>query len=244
MSTKAPGGSPPPASPEDDPDRSPSPEDQRAAGRLRLYLPIAVIVLLVGGAAALVATGSSSKQQLPDNAKSVHSGRFDGSLLQPARQAPPLSSLRNYQGRPVNLTNYRGKAVFVTFLYTHCPDVCPLIASQLHNAVSRLGSRAGEVQLVAVSVDPRGDTSASVGRFLKEHQLTGQMQYLIGSAAELAPVWQAWGVGSQRDAGNPEFINHSALVYGISASGKLTTIYPSNLNPPEIDHDVPLLLAS
>ena len=58
----------------------------------------------------------------------------------------------------MNLAGYRGKAVFVTFLYTHCPDVCPLIASQLHNALSRLGSKAGQVQLVAVSVDPRGDT--------------------------------------------------------------------------------------
>ena len=130
-------------------------------------------------------TGSSSKQQLPGGDKSVHNASFDGSLLQPTRQAPALASLHNYHGQPVNLASYRGKAVFVTFLYTHCPDVCPLIASQLHNALSRLGSKAGQVQLVAVSVDPRGDTSANVARFLKEHQLTGQMQYLIGSAAEL-----------------------------------------------------------
>ena len=83
-----------------------------------------------------------------------------------------------------------------------------------------------------------------MARFLKEHQLTGQMQYLTGSAAELGPVWQSWGVGSARDTGNPEFINHSALVYGIGASGKLLTVYPANLSPSEIDHDVPLLLAS
>ena len=129
----------------------------------------------------------------------------------------------------MNLANYRGKAVFVTFLYTHCPDVVPadrLPAAQ--HAQPGSGRRPSKVQLVAVSVDPRGDTSANVARFLKEHQLTGQMQYLIGSAAELAPVWQRWGVGSPKDAGNPEFINHSALVYGISASGKLTTVYPAN----------------
>ncbi|HTY96282.1 MAG TPA: SCO family protein, partial [Solirubrobacteraceae bacterium] len=172
------------------------------------------------------------------------SASFDGSVLQPTHQAPPLATLHNYLGQPVNIAAYRGKAVFVTFLYTHCPDVCPLIASQLHNTLSRLGPKASEVQMVAVSVDPRGDKPANVARFLAEHQLTGQMQYLIGSASELAPVWQAWGVGSTRDTGNPEFINHSALVYGISASGKLTTIYPANLNPTEIVHDVPLLLAS
>jgi protein SCO1 len=244
MSTEAPGGTRPPGSPQGEPGQPPPPRDQRPAGRVFVYLPIAIILLLVGGAAVLVATGSSSKQQLPAGAKSVHSASFAGSQLQPARQAPALSSLRNYQGQPVNLANYRGKAVFVTFLYTHCPDVCPLIASQLHNALSRLGSRTGQVQLVAVSVDPRGDTPANVARFLKQHQLTGQMQFLVGSAGELAPVWQRWGVGSSKDAGNPEFINHSALVYGVSASGKLTTIYPASLTPSEIDHDVPLLLAS
>ena len=44
------------------------------------------------------------------------------------------------------------------------------------------------------------------------------MQYLIGSARELGQVWQRWGVGSERDAEDPDIINHSALVYGITAS--------------------------
>jgi protein SCO1 len=244
MSTEAPGGIRSPGPPEGEPDPPPSPEGQRPGGRLSVFLPIAIIVVIVAGGALLVATGSSSKQQLPAGARSHHSASFDGSELEPANPAPALSSLHNYLGQPVNIADYRGKAVFVTFLYTHCPDVCPLIASQLHNALSELGSRDRDVQLVAVSVDPRGDKPPAVARFLAEHQLTGQMQFLIGSAAELAPVWKTWGVGSTRDVGNPEFINHSALIYGISASGRLTTVYPANLNPKEIVHDVPLLLAS
>jgi protein SCO1 len=204
---------------------------------------VVLIVVLVGGVALLIAGGSSSRQQLPDNAGSAHVTGYDGSVLQPIQPAPRLTSLRNYQGQPVSLAAYRGKAVFVTFLYTHCPDVCPLIASQLHDAIAQLGSRASEVQLIAVSVDPRGDKPANVAKFLGEHQLTGEMQFLIGSAGELAPVWKAWGVGSSRDVGNPEFINHSALVYGVSAKGKLTTIYAANLTPREIVHDVPLLLS-
>ena len=74
--------------------------------------------------------------------------------------------------------------------------------------------------------------------------MTGQMQYLVGSAGQLAPVWKAWNVGSQQDATNPEFVAHSALVYGVSASGKLMTIYPANFKPADIVHDVPKLAAS
>jgi len=73
--------------------------------------------------------------------------------------------------------------------------------------------------------------------------MLGRMQYLIGSAAELAPTWAAWKVGSSREAGQPDLVAHSALVYGISASGRLTTIYPATFEPSEIAHDVPRLAA-
>ena len=57
----------------------------------------------------------------------------------------------------------------------------------------------------------------------------------------LRRVWQAWGVGSERDASNPELVNHSGLVYGITASGKQATIYAANFRPADVAHDVPLL---
>ncbi len=242
MSAQAPGGTRPP----DSPDHPPRPPESTATPKGRswhLLLPVLVIIALTGVFAVLLA-GGSSKPQLPGGANSSRAAGFDGSLLSPLRAAPPLSTLRNYQGQPISLASYRGRAVFVTFLYTHCPDVCPLIASQLHNTLSELGARAGHVQLIAVSVDPRGDKPAAVANFLRKHELTGEMQYLIGSAKELAPVWSAWNVGSSQDVGNPEFVNHSALVYGVSASGKLTTIYAASFTPAEIVHDVPALLAS
>ncbi len=79
--------------------------------------------------------------------------------------------------------------------------------------------------------------------FLRAHALTGRMEYLLGSAGELGPVWAAWNVGSQRDSGRPELVAHSALVYGIGASGRLTTVYNADFNPADVIHDVPLLAA-
>jgi cytochrome oxidase Cu insertion factor (SCO1/SenC/PrrC family) len=72
--------------------------------------------------------------------------------------------------------------------------------------------------------------------------MTGRMEYLLGSASTLGRVWQEWNVGSQRDAAKPQFIAHSGLVYGIAASGRVTTLYPANFKPAQIVHDVPLLL--
>src|SRR5207245_1998551 len=109
-------------------------------------------------------------------------------LLSPPSQAPALA-LRNYLGQPVTIDSYRGKAVFVTFLYTHCPDVCPLIASNLGIAQRLMGPAvASKAQIIAVSVDPRGDIPKAVATFLARRNVTGRMQYLVGSAHELARV--------------------------------------------------------
>lgn len=210
---------------------------------LRVLLALIVIVVIAGGVAVLTTSGGNSHP----SAGVVHgvaSSRFSGSLASPAQPEPPLQ-LRNYKGEQVNIGQFRGKAAFVTFLYTKCPDVCPIIASNLGVALNLMGSaKASRVQVVAVSVDPRGDTPKSVGVFLKGHGMSGRMQYLIGSAHELARVWEAWGVGSEQDAQQPQLVNHTGLVYGVSASGKITTVYAANFAPREIVHDAPLLASS
>jgi protein SCO1/2 len=226
---------------------SPSPPDASSPVRqlgLRMALPIIVIVVVLGGATALL-VGGKSKPALPGNARTSPVGTFQGLALNPRRPAPALDTLRNYDGASFNLASERGKAVFVTFLYAHCPDVCPLIASNLHNAYAKMTPAVRRrVALVAVSVDPHGDTAATVAAFVRQHQLNGEAHYLIGSAANLPGVWEAWKVGSQQDTSNPGLVNHSALIYGVSASGKLTTIYPANFEPSQIIHDVRPLLAN
>jgi protein SCO1/2 len=210
--------------------------------QLRLLLPIAVIIgILAGGTVALL--GGSSRPALPGGAQQAPpGGGYLGTLALPAKQAPALD-LRNYLGRPVTLAEYRGRVVLVTFLYTHCPDVCPLITSKLRVVLKLLRSRVSQTQVIAISVDPRGDTPGAVASFLQSHDMLGRMQYLIGSPAQLARTWAAWSVGSTRDVGQPDRVAHSALVYGISASGRLLTIYPSSFEPSEIVHDVPKLAA-
>jgi protein SCO1 len=195
-------------------------------------LAAVALVAGCGGSAASTATQAS-----------VQPVKFAAAgTLTPVSAAPPLR-LRNYLGQRVDIASYRGKAVLVTFIYTHCPDVCPLITSNLRVAQNLMGAAAGRAQIIAVSVDPRGDTRTTVAAFLAHHEMTGRMQYLIGSARELASAWKAWGVGSERDAKDPELVEHSGLIYGITGSGKRLTIYAANFRPSDIVHDVPLLAA-
>jgi protein SCO1 len=214
--------------------------------RERLSIRLLLAPIAVAGVALLAGCGSSgsSNSATKANAASATKVAYRAeAVFSPATPAPPLE-LRNYLGQPVNIDQYRGKAVLVTFIYTHCPDVCPLITSNLRVAQNLLGANASKAQIIAVSVDPIGDTRETVTKFLAQHEMTGRMQYLLGSAHELARVWKAWGVGSERDAKNPDFVEHSGLNYGITAMGLRTTLYSANFKPADVAHDVPLLAAS
>jgi protein SCO1/2 len=164
---------------------------------------------------------------------------FEGLPIQPPRAAPALA-LRNYTGQTVKLSAFRGKTVLVTFVYTHCPDVCPLIVSNLAAAERQLGSEARHLQIIAVTVDPENDTPRAIKRFLTERRALGKMDYLTGSVKQLLPVWKAWGIAiNVNKYENTE--GHTSVVFGITPAGKIAVAYPSSFSPANIVHDVPLL---
>lgn len=204
-----------------------------ASGALALTLTLA----LAGCGGSSAPTHSSTTSQASGTEAAAPS--FDGPTLANVAAAPPLA-LHDYLGHPVNLANYRGKAVLLTFLYVHCKDVCPLITASLHNALALLGPEAAKVQVIAVSTDPKGDTPQAVHAFLAAHDMLGKMEYLVGSRAVLRPVWRSWGITASNPTVN-DAVNHSALVYGISAGGKVMVVYPANFQPSAVAHDVPLL---
>jgi protein SCO1/2 len=202
----------------------------RAAPPIGLALLIAVSIAGCGGSSG------------PGSASNSSTTSFAGISAKPQKPAP-ATVLQDSLGHRIDLSQYRGKAVLVTFIYTHCPDVCPLIVGNLHTAQAELGSKASDLQIVAVSVDPTGDTPSAVNAFLNEHQMTGRMEYLIGSRPQLEKTWSDWSIlaRSSPKTSNPDLVEHSALIYGVDASGKITTLYPSNFKPQQIVHDVPIL---
>ena len=122
--------------------------------------PFLAAALLLPAAAAL-----PRRSRAPPQPKKL----FAGGRVSPPHEAPAIS-LRDASGAPVTLAGQRGRYVLVTFLYTHCPDVCPLIASNLNGAVRALGARGKNVRVLAISVDPKGDTPAAVRAYVKRMQ--------------------------------------------------------------------------
>jgi protein SCO1/2 len=197
------------------------------------------LAVVLGACLAACGASTATNTDAPPPGQVVGKG-LQGLILKPQKPAPTLK-LRNYTGHPVSLSTMRGKAVLVTFVYTHCPNVCPLIVSNLAAAYHRLGPLDREVSIVAVTVDPRRDSPSAVRSFLAARDANGTMDYLLGSLKQMRRVWKAWDVGVSVDTKRP-IVGHSAIVYGITASGRVAVVYPSNFSPAQIVHDVPLLV--
>ncbi|HEY7693376.1 MAG TPA: SCO family protein [Gaiellaceae bacterium] len=153
---------------------------------------------------------------------------------------PPDFALRDQAGQVVRLSRLHGKVVLLTFLYTHCPDVCPLTATNLNTALSQLGPARKDVRVLAVSVDPKGDTRPSVNAFMRSHRLRPQFRYLTGTARMLRPVWRAYKVQAvpQGEGG----VDHTLYTLLIDPTGKARVLFDVQARPSAIAHDVRLVL--
>ena len=152
----------------------------------------------------------------------------------------PAFTLHDDAGRPVILPAKPGHYVLVAFLYTHCLDVCPIIAGNVNRALKTATAKQAGLSVLAVSVDPKGDTAAAVRAYVKEHALVSSFHYLIGSRSQLAPVWKRFHIGAV--AGKDETVTHQAYEFLIDPSGHERVLYGANVQPGWIVSDLKTLM--
>lgn len=206
----------------------------------------ALLLLLV--ALAFVGCGSGgSSEDGGDAPASIPSSRFAAAGTLPPvlaqRPAPRIRLTDARSGEPFDTATLRGEPYMVTFLFVNCPDVCPLIGQEIRQTLEQLGAQAGRVAVVAVSVDPRGDTAEAARTWLRRQRQPDNFHYLIGSEDELSPVWRAFYAAPQI-AGDPDSA-HTAVVWLIDARGRLAAKVDAGatFEPADLAHDMRTLLA-
>lgn len=204
----------------------------RGAGLRRWWWAAAALVVI------LAAAGFWARSRLAAPA-------LEGAVLTPPVRAYDFQ-LPDQDGRVVSLADLRGKVVVLTFLYTHCPDYCPLIAEQLRGVHAQLTGLGDRVAFVAVSVDPSGDTPDAIRAFLAAHHVTGVLTYVRGTAEQLRPVWAHYFVASDAKEGPAgaapvTAIGHTTIVYVIDPQGQVRVFLPANLDPKDLVTDINLL---
>jgi protein SCO1/2 len=132
------------------------------------------------------------------------------------RQAPAFA-LRDQDGKRVSLTSLKKRPVLLTFLDSECHEQCPIEGRELGIMLRQLPA-AARPTVVIVSVNPSGDTPASIRDAMGKWELDGpwRWHWLRGSRAELVRVWGAYGIGVEPTSND---ITHGMALYLIGKSG-------------------------
>ena len=192
---------------------------------------IAVALLVVGvlalGGVVLAATGGDEGE--PVAADNV----FAGATMPEGLRAPDFE-LTDQDGERVSMRSLRGRPVIVTFLYTNCEDTCPVQAQTVRGALDELGH---DIPALAIAVDPPNDTPRSARKFLAEQRATGRLDFVLGTRAELRPVWRGFAIQAQSVTQE-----HQARFTLVDARGYQRVGYPgSEATPERLAHDLALL---
>jgi protein SCO1 len=157
--------------------------------------------------------------------------------------APDFTLTDGISGNAVTLSAQHGKVVVVSFLYTHCPDVCPLTAEQFRMAQQKLSAseRDGTI-FVAVSVDPQQDTPTAVQAFARDHGLVKNFVFLVGGAAQLQAVWSAYGIRIETDPAT-RGVGHSDAIYLLDKKGQARVLTHSDITADALAGDLKVLAA-
>ena len=133
--------------------------------------------------------------------------------------------LTNQDGKAFQFANSRGKLILVTFVFTSCPDVCPLFTANFASIQRALDEKKiKDYLLLSITTDPERDTAAVLkdygGRFKARFE---HWFFLTGTRAELAKVWKIFGVNVIKTESGQ--VQHTSFTTLIDRQGKRRVDY-------------------
>jgi len=174
----------------------------------------------------VVVTGKVAPQSSKD-------GNIPRTLL--IGEKAPDVPLVNQDGKTIRLSQFKGKAVLLTFVYTRCPfpDYCPLLSRQFSAMQRELAANPGEYKethLISISLDPNYDKPPVLREYgLKymDHDPNGFLHwdFVSTTPADLQTLVASFGLQySDQDSQ----INHSMNTILLARDGTVAQMWPGN----------------
>ena len=154
----------------------------------------------------------------------------------------PDVPLVNQDGKAIHLTDYLGKAVLVTFIYTRCPmpTACPLITShfaKVNDLLEKTPAAYAASQLISVSLDPSYDKPPVLRQYglayLDDNAAAfGHWEFAVTTPADLKRLAQAFGLQYTEEDNQ---ITHTMQTTLLDKDNRVAQQWPgSGWNPADI----------
>ena len=158
-------------------------------------------------------------------------------ILMPGAEVPD-ATLVDQDGRSRRISEWRGKAVAVTFVYTRCPlpDFCPRMDThfaEVQRALLADADLAGRMHLLSVTFDPEFDTAHVLRAHAKRVGSDPRAwTWLTGTREALDPFVKAFGISVVR-AERPQEVVHNLRTAVLDGQGRITQVFNGNDWKPE-----------
>jgi protein SCO1 len=152
---------------------------------------MSIAIAAIGGAAAIA--GSTD---IATNEHAHHVASVSATNRTTATYEIPDVRLTRQDGAVVKLNEELndGRPVVLSFIYTSCTSVCPLISHTLSQLQGKLGDQAGRVHLVSITIDPEQDNPARLREYAKSFNAGPEWQHYTGTLAASQSVQRAFDV--------------------------------------------------
>ncbi|SEN26325.1 protein SCO1/2 [Pseudomonas sp. ok272] len=125
------------------------------------------------------------------------------------------------------------KIVVMSFIYTSCTTVCPVVSSIMGKVQKQLGARVGgEVQLVSISIDPQRDDARRLNDYARSFQNGPGWSWLTGSTQSVNETLKGLGAFSG------DFKSHAPLILVGDGNSRHWTRYYGFTDPVVLIHEV------
>lgn len=126
--------------------------------RKLLLLSVAVLVLSVVAGSAFWKWQTNLQHQRDGEERPLEGLQIFGAV--------PEFSFTETNGRRVTLAELKGKVWIVNFIYTNCPDTCPVQSAQMRQ-IQEDFQKEKDLRLVSITVDPTRDTPQVLSQYAK-----------------------------------------------------------------------------
>ena len=145
----------------------------------------------------------------------------------------PEYRFTNQLGQPVSLSQFRGQALAITFIYTRCPfpTFCPLMSRNFEEVQKKLVSQPGSPtnwNLLTITFDPEYDTPARLKGYARQYSADpAHWSFLTGELIDITAIAEQCGLLFWREAGGVN-ISHNLRTAVVDARGRVQRILPEN----------------
>ena len=161
-------------------------------------------------------------------------------------------ALKYHSNRLIDSGNHGSNVAILSFLFTECTDVCPIITNTIRKSLSNVPD-SDKIPVIIVSVDPENDSLENRNQFIKKWNLDTNWSFISGTREDLTPIWNSYFINPQKyevpiQKGGVEGINnalleketviHSSPVYILNDIGVAKLVHTNPIDKEALTQDI------